>query len=279
MIRSMLLCCLALSLALAAPCAASNKELMSVKMAKQDLTRNLVESVVGFKVKSESQMGLTEDPNYQVQSKSAAAIKGVKVDKMIYDREKDIALAFGHIDLGAITNVLGERINFKNVTVRSIGFGSMTQTSRQPLMALRAALLNAYDEMAALLVGEKLLSKSRTENFLLTEDINHAKVCAAVFGAYIPDIDLNSPNRGWGWDESGNAFVRLQLDVRTVKDVLGNRLRYADGDQIVEVLGQGSQTDDLNPTAGSMVQPSRAQPQYQSLDVPGAGPAAPGVAQ
>ncbi|MCA1944770.1 MAG: hypothetical protein LDL30_05735 [Desulfovibrio sp.] len=277
MIRSMILACLALVFAVTAPCAAANKELMSVKMAKQDLTRNLVESVVGFKVKSESQMGLTEDPRYEVQSKAAAVIKGVIVDKMIYDREKDIALAFGHIDLGTITNVLGEVVQFKNVTVRSIGFGSMTQSSRPPLMALRAALLNAYDQMAELLVGEKILSKSRTENFVLTEDINHAKVCAAVFGAYIPNIDLNSPNRGWGWDESGNAFVRLQLDVRTVKDILGNRLRYSDGEHIVEVLGQGSQTDELNPDAASMIQPAKAKPQYQSLDVPGAG-GAPGTA-
>ncbi|WP_460033386.1 hypothetical protein [Megalodesulfovibrio paquesii] len=248
---------------------AANKELMSVKMAKQDLSRNIVESIVGYKVKSESQMGLTEDPRYEVQSKSAAVVKGVVVDKMIYDKEKDIALAFGHIDLGTIDNVLGQRISFKGVTVRSIGFGTMTQGSRPPLMALRAALLNAYDQMAELLVGEKILSKSRTENYVLTEDINHAKVCAAVFGAYIPNIDLNSPNRGWGWDESGNAFVRLQLDVRTVKDVMGNRLRYTDGDHIVEVLGQGSQTDDLNPDPGNMVQQPKAQPQYMDLNVPG----------
>ena len=97
---------------------------------------------------------------------------------------------------------------------------------------------------------------------------NRAKVCAAIFGAYIPDIDLRSPNRGWGWDESGNAFVKLEIDARKVHDILGNLLIYK-GQNIIEVIGRGSPVDDLaDPPAGSMIRNSGSKSKAMSLDVP-----------
>ena len=57
-------------------------------------------------------------------------------------------------------------------------------------------------------------------------------------------MDIDSRDRGWGWDEGGNAFVKLVLDIRQVKDMLGNRLTYK-GANVVEVIGRGSQVDDL----------------------------------
>ncbi len=224
--------------------AGGNRQLMSEKMAEQDLKRNIVEMVIGFKVKSEGQFGLTEEASYQIQEKAGAVIKGIHVEKMIYDKEKDIAFCTGYIDLGDVINVAGERMSFKNVRVHAYGFGTMTADSKPPLMALRAALINAYDEMAAKIVGERIMSVSEAENFILTKDINRAKVCAAVYGAYIPNVDIDSPDRGWGWDDSGNAFVRLQLDVRKVRDILGQRIKY-EGPNIVEVIGRGAQTDEL----------------------------------
>ncbi len=263
-------------LALAAPANAGNKQLMSEKMAEQDLTRNLVESVVGFKVKSLSETGLTEDPKYQVKEKAVAVIKGVVVDKMIYDKEKDIALAFGHVDLGDIENVLGDRIRFKDVTVEGFGLGSVTEASRRPLAALRAAMLDAYNELAAKLVGEKIYSASTMENYILTRDVNRAKVCAAVFGAYVPNPGLNAPNRGWGWDESGNAFVRLEIDARKVRDLLGNRMVYK-GENIIEVTGRGAQEDEISGVedggSANLIKKSPDKTQYMNLDVPLGAPA------
>ncbi|MDQ7832122.1 MAG: hypothetical protein RDU30_10335 [Desulfovibrionaceae bacterium] len=259
---------------------AGNRQLMSEKMAEQDMKRAIMESVIGYKVRSESRLGLTEDPSYKVETKAAAVIKGIKVDKMIYDKEKDIALCFGHIDLGDVVNVVGDLVRFQGVTVEGFGFGTMTDAARPPLMALRAAMLDAYNQMAALLVGEKILSKSKMENFLLTDDINRAKVCAAIFGAYIPNPGLGSPNRGWGWDESGNAFVKLELDPRKVQDILGNLIIYKGAD-ILEVTGRGSQVDDLTPLqegsgAASMIRDSGSKTRYMSLDVPTApAPGAP----
>jgi hypothetical protein len=263
---------------------AGNRQLMTEKMAEQDMKRAIMESVIGYKVRSESRLGLTEDPSYKVETKAAAVIKGIKVDKMIYDKERDIALCFGHIDLGDVVNVVGELVRFKGVTVDGFGFGTMTEAARPPLMALRAATLDAYNQMAALLVGEKILSKSKMENFLLTEDINRSKVCAAIFGAYIPNPGVNSPNRGWGWDESGNAFVKLELDPRKVQDILGNLIIYK-GAEVLEVTGRGSQTDDLTPLqegsgAASMIRDSGSKTKYMNLDVPTApAPGAPGNTQ
>ncbi|MFZ5812715.1 MAG: hypothetical protein ACOY4F_11775 [Thermodesulfobacteriota bacterium] len=247
---------------------AGNKQLMSEKMAEQDLKRNIVEAIIGYKVKSESRMGLTEDPSYKAETKAAAVVKGIKVDKMIYDKEKDIALCFGHIDLGDVVNVVGDLVRFKGVTVEGFGFGTMTEAARPPLMALRAAVVNAHDELAKLLVGEKILSQSTMENFILTKDVNRSKVCAAIFGAYIPNPGLGSPNRGWGWDESGNAFVKLEVDARKVRDVLGNLIVYK-GPNVIEVTGRGSQTDELSgDTPGSMVRDPGSKTRYMSIDAP-----------
>ncbi len=247
---------------------AGNRQLMTEKMAKQDLKRNLVESVIGFKVRSESDFGLTQEANYKIEEKAGALIKGIHVEKVIYDKDKDIAFCLGYIDLGDVINVAGERMSFKDVRVNSFGFGTMTAESKPPLMALRAALLNAYDEMAAKIVGEKISSFSETENFILTEDINKGKVCAAVYGAYIPNPDVDAANRGWGWDESGNAFVKLELDVRKVRDIVGQRIKYT-GPNIVEVIGRGAQTDELSAPRGdtggsTLVEKTQVRP----LDVP-----------
>ncbi|GFK93690.1 hypothetical protein NNJEOMEG_01524 [Fundidesulfovibrio magnetotacticus] len=259
--------------------AQGNKQLMSQKMAEQDLKRNIVEAVIGYKVKSQGEFGLTEDAQYQVDTKAAAVIKGIKVDKMIYDRQKDVALCFGHIELGDIINVLGERISFKNVRVEGFGFGTMTEASRPPLRALRAALINAYDEMAAKLVGEKILSQSRAENFILTKDSNRSKVCAAVFGAYIPNPGINAPNRGWGWDETGNAFVFLEMDARKVKDLLGNKLVYK-GENIIQVRGIGAQVDEVSGVgpdgkSANLTRDPGSKTQYMDLNMPGSTPPPP----
>lgn len=247
--------------------AGGNRQLMSEKMAEQDLKRNIVEMVIGYKVKSEGQFGLTEEAAYRIQEKAGALIKGIHVEKMIYDKDKDIAFCTGYIDLGDVINVAGERMSFKNVRVHAYGFGTMTPESKPPLMALRAALINAYDEMAAKIVGERIMSMSEAENFILTKDINRSKVLAAVYGAYIPNVDIDSPDRGWGWDESGNAFVRLQLDVRKVRDILGQRIKY-EGPNIVEVIGRGAQTDELRRTEGAPGGTKVDRTEYRSLPVP-----------
>ena len=252
------------------PAFAGNMELMSTKMAKQDLKRNLTESVIGYKVRSEGQFGLTQEAKYSIQEKAKAVVKGIRVEKVVYDREKDLAFCMGYIDLGDVVTSTDERISYNDVRVHSFGFGTMAPATREPLMALRAAFLNAYDEMAATIVGERISSYSEAENFVLTEDFNRSRVLAAVYGAYVPNPDIDDPNRGWGWDESGNAFVKLHLDLERARDILGQRIIY-DGPNIVEVIGYGSQFDELKPDPGSgptnLTGPS-SQTEYRTLQVP-----------
>lgn len=272
--------CLALCLTASLALAQGNKQLMSEKMATQDLKRNLVEAVVGFKVKSSTESGLTEDARYRADTVARSLLKGVVVDKMVYDREKDIALCFGHVDLGQLVNVLGERMDLRDVRVEGFGFGTMTESSRPPLRALRAAQLNAYDQMAALLVGERVFSRSTTENFVLTKDVNRSLVCAAVFGAYVPHPALNDPQRGWGWDENGNAFLKLEMDARKVRDMLGALVVHKT-ENILEVTGRGAQVDDVTPEQqqqrdggrANLTRDSGSKTQFMDLVVPGAQPA------
>ncbi len=250
---------------------AGNKKLMTIKMAKQDLKRNLMESVVGYKVKSQGEFGLTEDANLKVDSKANAVLKGVQVDECVYDKGKDIAICYGHLELGSVQNILGEYNVYKDVVIRGMGMGSMTEESRPPLRALRAAMINAYEEMAALLVGEEIFSRSTAENFVLTSDKNRSRLCAAVYGAHIPQHSVKFGKKGWGWDEEGDAYVILQMDVEKVRDLIGNTIRYQ-GENIVEVMGMGSMTDELSaPQEGDVVRAGGTKVRYGDLDVPTPG--------
>ncbi|MDZ7762126.1 MAG: hypothetical protein U5L00_17970 [Desulfovermiculus sp.] len=260
-------CMLVLILFCSSGAMASNKQLMSQKMAKQDMKRNLVETVVGSKVTSKGEFGLTQDNQYVVKGKAAAILKGAKVDKIIYDPDKDIAFCLGHMTLGEGVTITGDRPSYDDVKVHAFGFGTMTETSKPPLMALRAAMLNAYDELAAILVGEKISSYSEAENFILTEDINKSEVCAAVYGAHIPNPDMDAKDRGWGWDENGNAWVKLRIDVEKVEDLLGNRLLYDQG-EVIEVTGHGAQVDEIAEEKDRQQGISGSSTQLKSMDIP-----------
>jgi len=238
--------------------AQGSKQLMSERMAVQDMKRMIVETIIGYKVQSQTQFGLTEEPNYKADAKAQAVIKDIQIDQVVYDRQKDIALAIGYIDLnGEIQNVLGERLAFKDVRVEGFGFGTTTEASRPPLLALRAAMINAYDLMGAALLGEKLTSRSVTENFILSKDSNRSKVAAAVYGAYIPNPRVNDSQRGWGWDEKGIAFVKLEMDARKIRDLMGNvtEINY---ENIISVTGHGAQVDEVAKPPQSMRKPTES---------------------
>lgn len=238
--------------------AQGSKQLMSERMAVQDMKRMIVETIIGYKVQSQTQFGLTEELNYKADAKAQAVIKDIQIDQVVYDRQKDIALAIGYIDLnGEIQNVLGERLAFKDVRVEGFGFGTTTEASRPPLLALRAAMINAYDLMGAALLGEKLTSRSVTENFILSKDSNRSKVAAAVYGAYIPNPRVNDSQRGWGWDEKGIAFVKLEMDARKIRDLMGNvtEINY---ENIISVTGHGAQVDEVAKPPQSMRKPTES---------------------
>ena len=67
-------------------------------------------------------------------------------------------------------NVIGKQVSYNNVTVRRIGLGTNTESSRPFLQALRAAEIDAYDQLARIIVGQQVDSRSRTENLVLVSD-------------------------------------------------------------------------------------------------------------
>ncbi len=233
---------LALLMAMSAADAfAGNRQLMSIQKAKDMARRAIVESVVGLKIRSTALWASRPSDYYKIESKVAAAIKGIKFDQIQYDKEKDIAKATASIQLGSVENIIGKRVDYDDVIIRRTAFATSTPDYMPALNALRAAELNAYDEMAKLIVGQKLQSKSKVKNFVLQSDEVRTKVLAAIWGSEVKEF---------GWTEDQNAFVTLRLNARYVRDIVGQRIQYTE-DNYVEVTGYGSPVDDMADTAGT----------------------------
>ncbi len=220
---------------------AGNRQLMTIQKAKDMARRAIVESVVGLKIRSNSLWASRPSDYYKIESKVAAAIKGVKFDRVQYDKEKDIAKATAYIRMGSVENIIGKQVDYDDVVVRRTAFATSTPDYMPSLNALRAAELNAYDEMAKLIVGQKIKSETKVDNFVLENDKVRTKVLAAIWGSEVKEF---------GWTEEGNAFVTLRLNARWVRDIVGQRIQYTE-DNYVEVTGYGSPVDDMNETAGT----------------------------
>ncbi len=242
--------------------AGGNKKLMTVKKAKVMAQRGIVESVIGLKVKSTS---LWTDKNsnvYKIESKVAAAIKGITFDTPKYDKTKDIAMITARIKLGAIKNIIGKPIHYDNVVITRVGFATSSRKYAPQLAALRAAELNAYDEMAQLIVGQKIKSNTKVKNFVLESDEVRTKTLAAVWGAQVKD---------YGWEEDGTAFITLSLNAKYVRDVIGNSYAYTENNYL-EVTGYGATHDDANETGTESFGTKAKAIEDVNFDIPGRAP-------
>ncbi len=257
---------LALVALIAAPLAASagNRSLMTIQKAKDLARRAIVESVVGLKIKSRALWASQPSDYYEIESKVAAAIKGIKFERIQYDKEKDIAKATAYIRVGQVSNIIGKPVDFGDMVIRRVAFATSTPKYMPALKALRAAELNAYDEMAKVIVGQKIKSKSRVRNFVLQNDEVRTKVLAAIWGAEVKE---------YGWTEDGNAFVTLRLNARWVHDIVGQTIKYTK-DNYIEVTGYGSPVDDMNDTgsgAGENLVRRKSTVEAASFDIPAQG--------
>lgn len=258
---------LALLMAMAtADAFAGNRQLMTIQKAKDMARRAIVESVVGLKIRSNALWANRPSDYYKIESKVAAAIKGIKFDQIQYDKEKDIAKATAFIRLGSVENIIGKQVDYDDVVIRRTAFATSTPDYMPSLSALRAAELNAYDEMAKLIVGQKLKSETKVDNFVLESDKVRTKVLAAIWGSEVKEF---------GWTEDENAFVTLRLNARWVQDIVGQRIQYTE-DNYVEVTGYGSPVDDMAGTTGTggagenFVRRSSTV-ESASFDIPGGG--------
>jgi hypothetical protein len=71
------------------------------------------------------------------------------------------------------------------------------------------------------------------ENYILTSDIVKSKVLATIYLARLID---------YGWDDQGDAFVKMRIDTNEVAEILGQRIM--DVEPVIEVEGLGAQGDD-----------------------------------
>jgi hypothetical protein len=241
--------------------AGGNKKLMTVKKAKVMAQRGIVESVIGLKVKSTSLWTDKNSDEYKIESKVAAAIKGITFDAPKYDKTKDIAMITANIRLGSIKNIIGKSIHYYYAFISSVGFATSSRKYAPQLSALRAAELNAYDEMAQLIVGQKLKSNTKVKNFVLESDEVKTKALAAIWGAEVKDF---------GWEEDGTAFITLRLNAKYAKDVLGNTFVYTK-DNYLEVTGYGATHDELNETGSESFGTKAKIVEDVNFDIPGSG--------
>lgn len=231
--------------------AGSNKRIMSISAAKVVAERNLVETIYGLKLRASESVENMVAANFtaKTETKTSATISGVGFDEIQYDKERDIARAIARVSLPNITNIDGTVIDFKGKTFRRIGFGTSSPESAGPLKAMRAAEIDAYKQMMKRLVGFTLESETSVENFMLKSDVIRTKVMATLFMAEVVD---------YGWDESGDAHVKMSLNLKNLAELLGQKIKDAPGD-VFEVVGLGAQEGESTP-APSFPTPALAPP-------------------
>ncbi|MES9858624.1 MAG: hypothetical protein ABW166_18765 [Sedimenticola sp.] len=220
---------------------AGSAKLMAVKAAKASAERGIMESLAGLKVRSKEEFEDQFRHNVTIDTKSAALIKGVEFTEIIYDKEKGVAQVTARLNANKVKAVLGDIVDYKGKAITRIGFGASNATAAKPLLALRAAELDAYKEMAKRIIGAEMTSKTKVKNFLTTSDKIRINIMAAIYGSEV---------EAYGW-EGDDAFVTIKMAVGHIRDVLGQDIEHEG--EIIRVTGYGTMVDDYDPDAGDGV--------------------------
>lgn len=214
-----------------------NKKIMSLRAAKVLAERALVESIYGLKIRSTEEVVNMVAANFtgKTETKTSADIRGIQISELIYDAKKDIAKATAKITLDSLTNIDGQPMNLMGKTFTRVAFATSTPGNAGPIQALRAAEIDAYKQLAKTILGFTLESETTVENYILTSDVVRTKVIATVYLAEINDF---------GWDEVGNAYVKMSLKRSELEEMLG--VSIPDVSEQIEVEGQGAQYDNFS---------------------------------
>lgn len=215
---------------------AGNKKIMSTRGAVVLAERALVESIYGLKIRSTEEVVDMVAANYlgKTESKTIAEIQGVEIKDITYDAEKDIAKATASVTLNTFTNIDGQTMDLKGKTFTRVAFATSTPANAGPLQALRAAEIDAYQQLAKTIVGFTLESQTTVENYILTGDIVKTKVLATIYLAEVT---------AYGWDEEGNAYVKMSLHIPEIEEIIGQKIENVS--EHIEVKGEGAQKDDF----------------------------------
>jgi hypothetical protein len=221
---------------------AGNKKMMAIMAAKNDAMRGLTEQVYGLKVRSAEEVKNMTADSYvgKTDSKTSATLSGIKITDVVYDSQKDIAKATATMTANEIVNIDGSNVALNGKVFKHVGFGTSSSQNAGPLKALRAAQVDAYKQLAQQIAGFTLESQTSVENYMLKSDLIQTKVQASLALAEIVDF---------GWDNSGDAYVKMILKVDEVAAMLGEAVVGA-GD-VVEVEGLGAIEDDFKRTKAS----------------------------
>ncbi len=226
----------ALTLLLTPEAWTGNKKIMTTRASKVLAERALVESIYGLKVRASEDVQDMIAANFtgKTETKTSARISGVKFEEVVYDAEKDIAKTTASVSLDSITNIDGDVMNLKNKIYRRVAFATSTPSQAGPLKALRAAEVDAYKQLVKRVVGFNLESQTTVENYMLTSDLVKTKVLATIYLAELTDF---------GWDDSGDAYVKMTLNVSDISEILGEGI--VSDEEVIEVEGAGAQVDDF----------------------------------
>jgi hypothetical protein len=218
---------------------AGNKKMMAIMAAKNDAMRGLTEQVYGLKVRSSEEVKNMTADSYvgKTDSKTSATLSGIKITEVVYDSQKDIARATATMTANEIVNIDGSNVALNGKVFKHVGFGTSSSQNAGPLKALRAAQIDAYKQLAQQIAGFTLESQTSVENYMLKSDIIQTKVQASLALSEIVDF---------GWDNSGDAYVKMILKVDEVAAMLGEAVIGA-GD-VIEVEGLGAVQDDFKKT-------------------------------
>jgi len=215
---------------------AGNKRIMSIRAAKVLAERALVESVYGLKLRATESVENMVAASFEgsTESKTKSMIKGITYIDVVYDEASDIAKVTAEVTLPSITNIDGVEMDLHNKTFRRVGFATSTPSQAGPLQAMRAAELDAYKQLIKQVVGFQLESETSVENFMLKSDSVKTKVMATIYMAELVE---------YGWDDHGDAYVDLQLNLDEVNAMLGDVVQ---GQGVfIQVEGQGAQENDF----------------------------------
>ncbi|MFQ5561414.1 MAG: hypothetical protein ACE5FU_12645 [Nitrospinota bacterium] len=218
-------------------CVAGNKKIMTIRAAKVLAQRAIVESVYGLKLKASEEVVDMVAATFEgkTESKTRAKIRGVRFEEIVYDTKKDIAKVTAVVDLETITNIDGESVDLKNKSFRRVAFATSTPSMAGKLKALRVAEIDAYQQLIKQIVGFTLESQTTVKNYLLESDVVKTRTLATIYLAELTD---------YGWEEDGNAYVKMAVPVAEVSQLIGENIVSAET-EIVEVTGQGAMEDDF----------------------------------
>ncbi|MBU0545076.1 MAG: LPP20 family lipoprotein [Proteobacteria bacterium] len=225
---------------------AGNKKMMAIMAAKNDAMRGLTEQVYGLKVRSSEEVKNMTADSYvgKTDSKTSATLSGIKITDVVYDSQKDIAKATATMTASEIVNIEGANVALNGKVFKHVGFGTSSPSSAGPLKALRAAQIDAYKQLAQQIAGFTLESQTSVENYMLKSDLIQTKVQASLALSEIVDF---------GWDNSGDAYVKMVLRVDEVAAMLGEAVVGAG--EVIEVEGQGAIQDDFKKAKAATKKP------------------------